>query len=87
MPDPGKSNLLDAIQFVLSDKYSGLSAEERRKLLHEGAGQEVAQADVEIVFDNSSKRIPVSARTITNILPVPSALSRDDLERWPTLSL
>lgn len=55
----GKSNLIDAIQFVLSDKYSGLSAEERRKLLHEGVGQEVAQADVEITFDNSDKRIPV----------------------------
>lgn len=55
----GKSNLLDAIQFVLTEKYAGLTGDMREKLLHEGAGQKVAQADVEIVFDNEDKRIPV----------------------------
>lgn len=32
----GKSNLLDAIQFVLSDKYSNMRTEERQRLLYEG---------------------------------------------------
>jgi len=55
----GKSNLLDAIQFVLSDKYTSLRAEERDKLLHEGAGRDTTHATVEVVFDNSSKQIPI----------------------------
>lgn len=55
----GKSNLIDAVQFVLSDKYAGLTGEEREKLLHEGAGVRATQADVEVVFDNSDKRIPI----------------------------
>jgi len=55
----GKSNLLDAVQFVLSDKYSSLREEERRKLLHEGAGRDTTVADMEIVFDKSDKRIPL----------------------------
>lgn len=59
----GKSNLLDAISFVLTDKYAGLVGEERIKLLHEGAGAKIAQADVEVVFDNSDKRIPVRRNT------------------------
>ena len=56
----GKSNLLDAISFVLTDKYTSLTSEERMKLLHEGVGQSTQMADVEIVFDNSDKRFPVS---------------------------
>lgn len=55
----GKSNLLDAIQFVLSDKYVGLRSAERDALLHKGAGRETMQADVEIVFDNSDRQIPL----------------------------
>jgi structural maintenance of chromosome 3 (chondroitin sulfate proteoglycan 6) len=54
-----QSNLLDAIQFVLSDKYSALRSEDRQKLLHEGAGRDTTVADVEIVFDNSSGQIPL----------------------------
>eukprot|EP00667_Euglena_gracilis_P000779 EG_transcript_781 len=55
----GKSNFFAAIQFVLSDKYSTLRAEERKSLLHEGAGRPVMSAYVEIVFDNSDNRLLV----------------------------
>jgi structural maintenance of chromosome 3 (chondroitin sulfate proteoglycan 6) len=62
----GKSNLLDAIQFVLSDKYNNLSSDERSKLLYEGAGGTAMQADVEIIFDNSDGRIPVRNKRTQN---------------------
>uniref|UniRef100_A0A6G1S406 Structural maintenance of chromosomes protein n=1 Tax=Aceria tosichella TaxID=561515 RepID=A0A6G1S406_9ACAR len=56
----GKSNFFYAIQFVLSDEHSHLSAEERQQLLHEGTpGQRTLSAYVEIVFDNSDNRLPV----------------------------
>lgn len=56
----GKSNFFYAIQFVLSDDHSHLSAEERQQLLHEGTpGQRTLSAFVEIVFDNSDNRLPV----------------------------
>ncbi len=54
-----QSNLLDAIQFVLSDKYAQLRADDRQKLLHEGAGRDTTVADVEIIFDNSDRQIPL----------------------------
>lgn len=54
----GKSNFFYAIQFVLSDEFSHLSAEERQQLLHEGTGQRTMTAYVEIVFDNSDNRLP-----------------------------
>ncbi|KAL0227262.1 hypothetical protein P9112_014586 [Eukaryota sp. TZLM1-RC] len=56
----GKSNFFFAIRFVLSDHFTHLSTEERQRLLHEGAGS-VLSAYVEIVFDNSSGRIPVDS--------------------------
>jgi hypothetical protein len=49
-----------AIRFVLSDLFHNLRAEDRQALLHEGAGHQVLSAFVEIVFDNSANRIPVS---------------------------
>ena len=59
-----KSNLLDAIQFVLSDRFSG-RPEERSKLLYEGAGREIIAASVEVVFDNSDMRFPLAADTVS----------------------
>jgi structural maintenance of chromosome 3 (chondroitin sulfate proteoglycan 6) len=54
----GKSNLLDAIQFVLlSPRFANLRQEERQALLHEGSGSAALNAFVEIVIDNSDKRI------------------------------
>lgn len=47
-----------AIQFVLSDEFSILKADQRMSILHEGAGQKSTSARVEIVFDNSDRRIP-----------------------------
>lgn len=47
-----------AIEFVLGDHYSSLKTEQRMSMLHEGAGQRSTSARVEIVFDNSDRRIP-----------------------------
>mmetsp|Transcript_10832 Transcript_10832/g.20577 ORF Transcript_10832/g.20577 Transcript_10832/m.20577 type:complete len:1210 (+) Transcript_10832:29-3658(+) len=55
----GKSNIFDAIQFVLSDKFANLRTEERQGLLYEGSGRDVMTASVEIVFDNSDMRFPI----------------------------
>lgn len=53
---------ISAIQFVLSDEFSHLRADQRQSLLHEGTGPRSLQAFVEIVFDNSDNRLPVSFR-------------------------
>lgn len=52
--------VLAAIQFVLSDEFSHLRPEQRQALLHEGTGPRVVTAYVEIIFDNSDNRLPVS---------------------------
>lgn len=49
-----------AIQFVLSDEFTHLRPEQRQALLHEGTGARVISAYVEIIFDNSDNRVPVS---------------------------
>lgn len=55
----GKSNLFNAIQFVLGDLTGGqLRADERKSMLHEGGGAHVMSAYVEIYFDNSTGRFP-----------------------------
>lgn len=62
----GKSNFFLAIRFVLSDLFTTtLNAEERQGLLHEGIGMSVMNAYVEIVFDNSSHRIPSENDEVT----------------------
>eukprot|EP00559_Dactyliosolen_fragilissimus_P001253 CAMPEP_0184864430 /NCGR_PEP_ID=MMETSP0580-20130426/14928_1 /TAXON_ID=1118495 /ORGANISM="Dactyliosolen fragilissimus" /LENGTH=1284 /DNA_ID=CAMNT_0027363219 /DNA_START=16 /DNA_END=3870 /DNA_ORIENTATION=- len=54
----GKSNLFDAVQFVLlSPKFWSLRQEERQALLHEGSGSAAVNAFVEVVFDNSDGRM------------------------------
>ena len=60
----GKSNLFHAIRFVLSDVFGTLRAEDRQRLLHEGAGHAVMSAYVEIVFDNSDGRLPVEREEV-----------------------
>lgn len=52
--------LLLAIQFVLSDEFTHLRPEQRQALLHEGTGARVMSAYVEIIFDNTDNRVPVS---------------------------
>lgn len=49
-----------AIQFVLSDEFTHLRPEQRQQLLHEGTGARIMSAYVEIIFDNSDNRVPVS---------------------------
>lgn len=53
---------LIAIQFVLSDEFTHLRPEQRQALLHEGTGARVMSAYVEIIFDNTDNRVPVSIR-------------------------
>ena len=45
---------------MLSDEFSHMRPEQRQALLHEGTGPRVITAFVEIIFDNSDNRIPVS---------------------------
>jgi len=54
----GKSNFFNAILFVLSDEFDPLRGDKRATLLHEGSGQAVMSAFVEIVFNNQDGRIP-----------------------------
>lgn len=49
-----------AIQFVLSDEFTHLRPDARQQLLHEGTGDRVMSAYVEIIFDNTDNRVPVS---------------------------
>ena len=58
---------VSAIQFVLSDEFSHMREEQRQALLHEGTGPRVISAFVEIIFDNSDNRIPVSISCFLNI--------------------
>ncbi|OAE21948.1 hypothetical protein AXG93_242s1310 [Marchantia polymorpha subsp. ruderalis] len=60
----GKTNFFHAIRFVLSDLFHNLRAEDRQALLHEGAGNQVMSAFVEIVFDNSDNRMPVDREEV-----------------------
>ena len=55
----GKSNFFYAIQFVLSDEFSHFSQEQRQSLLHEGPGPRVVSAYVEIIFENTDRRLLV----------------------------
>lgn len=55
----GKSNFLDAIIFVLTDKYSNLRHEDKKLLVHEEPGEEIDQISVEIVIENKLRRFPI----------------------------
>ncbi|KAI5959598.1 SMC3 [Candida pseudojiufengensis] len=55
----GKSNFFAAIRFVLSDAYTHMTREERQGLLHDGSGT-IMSAYVEVIFDNSDGRFPIS---------------------------
>ncbi|CEP01172.1 unnamed protein product (mitochondrion) [Plasmodiophora brassicae] len=61
----GKSNVFAAIEFVLSNKYSSLRAEDRQRLLHEGSGRAVLAAYVELVFNNKDRRFPDDKDVVT----------------------
>ncbi|VDM59834.1 unnamed protein product [Angiostrongylus costaricensis] len=64
----GKSNFFLAIQFVLSDEFSNLRSEQRLGVLHESSGPRISTARVEIVFDNTDRRIPAIERTEVRVV-------------------
>jgi structural maintenance of chromosome 3 (chondroitin sulfate proteoglycan 6) len=61
----GKSNYFFAIRFVLGDMFSSLHASDHKALLHEGTGEHVMSAYVEITFDNADHRFPVEREEVT----------------------
>ena len=57
----GKSNFFSAIEFLLSEDYTNLTAQERSSMLSQSSsGQRILSAFVEIVFDNTSRRLDVN---------------------------
>ena len=60
----GKSNVIDAIIFVLTDKYSNLRQEDKKMLVHEEQGEEITEVVVELVIDNKSRRLPIDKDTV-----------------------
>ena len=61
----GKSNFFSAIEFVLSGEFSGLKADKRQALLHEGTGPRAINGHVEIIFNNVDRRIPINKDEIS----------------------
>ncbi|XP_063720697.1 structural maintenance of chromosomes protein 3-like isoform X2 [Symsagittifera roscoffensis] len=61
----GKSDIVYAIEFVLADDFSNLRAEQRLALLHEGTGQRITTANVEIIFDNRDNRLPIEQEEVS----------------------
>lgn len=58
----GKSNFFDAVQFVLSERFTQLSSAQRKALFHVGSGRPSLSAFVEVVFDNSDGRLVIPGR-------------------------
>lgn len=50
---------------MLSDEFTHLRPEQRQNLLHEGVGQRLGSAYVEIIFDNSDNRVPIDKEEIS----------------------
>eukprot|EP00916_Digyalum_oweni_P012732 GHVL01021029.1.p1 GENE.GHVL01021029.1~~GHVL01021029.1.p1 ORF type:complete len:301 (+),score=51.06 GHVL01021029.1:95-997(+) len=61
----GKSNLFHAIMFVLSEELGTINSTRRRELLHEGTGSAVTTAFVEVIFNNSDKRLPIEQAEVS----------------------
>ncbi|KAJ1613671.1 SMC3'SMC type chromosomal ABC ATPase' [Cryptosporidium canis] len=62
----GKSNILAAIQFLLSDSFGNTTAE-KRALLHEGLGPQVSEAYVELSLDNIGRRLSMYDEDVVTI--------------------
>ncbi|PPS94772.1 Structural maintenance of chromosomes protein 3 [Cryptosporidium hominis] len=62
----GKSNILAAIQFLLSDSF-GNTLVERRALLHEGLGPQATEAYVELSLDNIGRRLSMYDEDVVTI--------------------
>lgn len=50
---------------MLSDEFTHLRPDARQQLLHEGTGDRVMSAYVEIIFDNTDNRVPVSRSVVS----------------------
>eukprot|EP01064_Diplonema_japonicum_P011647 TRINITY_DN1908_c0_g1_i1.p1 TRINITY_DN1908_c0_g1~~TRINITY_DN1908_c0_g1_i1.p1 ORF type:complete len:1221 (+),score=332.91 TRINITY_DN1908_c0_g1_i1:61-3723(+) len=65
----GKSNFFAAIQFVLGQgKYRTIPTKDRKELIHEGAGNKVLSAYVEIQLDNSEGRFSFDTEAKTIVI-------------------
>lgn len=60
----GKSNFFNAILFVISDEFGRLDDNTRRALLHEGSGVQVETAYVELVLDNTDRRMATGGNEV-----------------------
>ena len=64
----GKSNFLDSIIYVLTDKYQNMRQEDKKLLLHEDItdkADDAAKLSVELVIDNKSHRFPIEKDQIS----------------------
>ena len=64
----GKSNFLDSIMYVLTDKYQNMRQEDKKLLLHEDItdkNEDSAKLSVELVIDNKSHRFPIEKDQIS----------------------
>ena len=64
----GKSNFLDSIIYVLTDKYQNMRQEDKKLLLHEDItdkADDSAKLSVELVLDNKSHRFPIEKDQIS----------------------
>lgn len=60
----GKSNFYKSFEFLLLDDFVNLSSHQRKSILHSGFGHTSKEAYVEVVFDNTSKAIPIFGEEI-----------------------
>lgn len=60
----GKTTIFDALSFVLSDTHTNLTRPQRQSLIHNGGGHRVMTAYVEIVFDNTDKRLHIDTEEV-----------------------
>ena len=64
----GKSNFLDSIMYVLTDKYQNMRQEDKKLLLHEDItdkSEDSSKLSVELVIDNKSHRFPIEKDQIS----------------------
>ena len=64
----GKSNFLDSIMYVLTDKYQNMRQEDKKLLLHEDItdkSEDSTKLSVELVIDNRSHRFPIEKDQIS----------------------
>ncbi|PSN53788.1 Structural maintenance of chromosomes protein 3 [Blattella germanica] len=61
----GKTNILYAIQFVITDQFSYLSKDVRRNLIFSGSGVRCQCASVNIILNNFDNQLPVETEEVS----------------------